>query len=197
MILKIFPQFNYVFFDLRLNKRLGTQSRRRWCETPSRSLLRHCYIVRYLVLMPLYALGPVSLTIFARNLNSMKVTRWCNSTTGHQIATNFCTYHDSTAVVLCTKYWSDHCVRIRKTVMRNFHRIWNAMDKPLLKRAPCPLKSTRYLNYWYTPISKLTRERLNGIWDRRHTWCWLQIYIWCPVLAIRPKSPVHYIISSK
>ena len=31
-----------VFFDPRLNKRLSTQSRRRWFETPSRSLWRHC-----------------------------------------------------------------------------------------------------------------------------------------------------------
>ena len=31
------------FFDLRLNKRLSKQSRRRWFETPSRSLWHHCY----------------------------------------------------------------------------------------------------------------------------------------------------------
>ena len=31
-----------VFFDLRLNKRLSTQSRRRWFEMPSRPLWRHC-----------------------------------------------------------------------------------------------------------------------------------------------------------
>ena len=31
-----------VFFDLRLNKRLGKQSRRWWFETPSRSLWRPC-----------------------------------------------------------------------------------------------------------------------------------------------------------
>ena len=31
-----------VFFDLRLNKRLSKQSRRRWFETPSRSLWRNC-----------------------------------------------------------------------------------------------------------------------------------------------------------
>ena len=30
------------FFDLRLNKRLSKQSWGWWCETPSRSLLRHC-----------------------------------------------------------------------------------------------------------------------------------------------------------
>ena len=33
-----------VFFDLRLNKRLSKQSRRRWLETTSRSLWRHCNI---------------------------------------------------------------------------------------------------------------------------------------------------------
>ena len=31
-----------MFFDMRLNKLLGKQSRRRWFETPSRSLWRHC-----------------------------------------------------------------------------------------------------------------------------------------------------------
>ena len=35
----------HVFFDLRLNKRLSKQSRRRWFETPSRSLWRHCNVV--------------------------------------------------------------------------------------------------------------------------------------------------------
>ena len=33
-----------VFFDLRLNKRLSKQSRRRWFETPSRLLFRHCNV---------------------------------------------------------------------------------------------------------------------------------------------------------
>ena len=32
-----------VFFDLRLNKLLSKKSRRRWFETPSRSLWLHCY----------------------------------------------------------------------------------------------------------------------------------------------------------
>ena len=34
-----------VFFDLRLNKWLSKQLRRRWFETPSRSLWRHCNVV--------------------------------------------------------------------------------------------------------------------------------------------------------
>ena len=39
-----------VFFDLRLNKWLSKQSRRRWFETPSRSLWRHCDGKLYCVL---------------------------------------------------------------------------------------------------------------------------------------------------
>ena len=38
-----------VFFDLRLNKRLSKQSRRRWFETPSRSLWRHCNMLSIIV----------------------------------------------------------------------------------------------------------------------------------------------------
>ena len=34
-------RYFYVFFDLRLNKRLSKQSRRWWLDTPSRSLWRH------------------------------------------------------------------------------------------------------------------------------------------------------------
>ena len=32
----------HLFFDLRMNKRLGKHSRRRWFESPLRSLWRHC-----------------------------------------------------------------------------------------------------------------------------------------------------------
>ena len=59
-----------------------------------------------------------------------------NSVAGHQIATNFCTCHDSTAVVPCAKFCSDHSIRLEMRVKRNFHRIWNAMEKPLVKRGP-------------------------------------------------------------
>ena len=38
-----------VFFDLRLNQRLSKQSRRRWFETPSRSLWHHCNDISFSV----------------------------------------------------------------------------------------------------------------------------------------------------
>ena len=40
----------WVFFDLRLNKRLNKQSRRRWFETPSHTLWRDCNVVSYTLL---------------------------------------------------------------------------------------------------------------------------------------------------
>ena len=40
----VMRNFN-VFFDLRLNKRLRKQSRRRWFETPVHSLWRHCNVL--------------------------------------------------------------------------------------------------------------------------------------------------------
>ena len=80
--------------------------------------------------------GPVLLTFFVRNLNSMEISPCCYSVAGHTIATNFCTCHDSTAAVPCTKFCSDHCIKIEVRVKQNFHRIWIAMEKPLVKRAP-------------------------------------------------------------
>ena len=73
---------------------------------------------------------------FCRNSNSIETSPCCNSVAGHQIATNFCTCHDSTAVVPCTKLCSGHCIRIEMRVKRNFHGIWIAMEKPLVKRGP-------------------------------------------------------------
>ena len=87
--MKIFPpnQVNFMFDD----------------AGPSEDLWIRHYWFR-LLLVPYFTLkhilGPVSLTIFARNSNSMEISPCCNSVAGHQIATNFCTCHDSTAVAI-------------------------------------------------------------------------------------------------
>ena len=59
-----------------------------------------------------------------------------NSVAGHQITTNFLTFHYSTAVVPCTDFCSDHGIRAEVRVKRIFHWIWIAMEKPLVKRCP-------------------------------------------------------------
>ena len=60
-----------VFFDLRLNKRLSKQSRRRWFETPSCSLWRHCnaltiYIVLGVALSIRYHIISVRIQVVIR-----------------------------------------------------------------------------------------------------------------------------------
>ena len=65
----------------------------------------------------------------------MENSSCCNPVAGHQIATNFCTCH-STAVVPCTKFCSNHCIRFVLREKRNFQRIWIAMKKTLVKWGP-------------------------------------------------------------
>ena len=71
----------------------------------------------------------------------MEISPCHNSVAGHQIATNFCTCHDSTAVVPCAKFCSDHCIRIEMRA----NRIWIAMEKPLVKRAPGHCQPVSYI----------------------------------------------------
>ena len=52
-----------VFFDLRPNKRLSKHSRRRWFDTPSRSLWRHCNVLFY----PLVAIRWFNMTYEVEN----------------------------------------------------------------------------------------------------------------------------------
>ena len=88
----------------------------------------------------------------ARKSNSIETSRCRNAVVGHHIATNICTCHDSTAVVPCTKLCSDHGIRVEVRVKRNFHRIWIAMEKPLVKRGPDPiLKFSHPVPVLYSP----------------------------------------------
>ena len=85
-------------------------------------------------------LGPISLTIFHHNSNSMEISFSCNSITGDHIATKFGTCHDSPAVVPCAKYCSDHYIIIWMRANWNFHHIWIVMEKLLVKWAPGPIR---------------------------------------------------------
>ena len=68
-------------------------------------------------------LGPVSLTTFTRNSNSMETSPCCNSVAGNYNTS--CTCHDSTSVVSYTKFCSDHCIKIEVRVKGNWNRAWN------------------------------------------------------------------------
>ena len=57
------------------------------------------------------------------------------------IATKFCTWHDSCAVVACAKFCCDLMASKGITASRNFHWIWIADKKSLVKRAPAYILS--------------------------------------------------------
>ena len=52
------------------------------------------------------------------------------------IATKFCTWHDSCAVVACANISCDLMASNGVMARRSFHRIWIAGKKPLVKQAP-------------------------------------------------------------
>ena len=78
---------------------------------------------------------PVSQTIFPHNSNLME-TSSCNSITGHQITTIFCTWHDSTTVVSCAKFCGNHFLQIALRAKQSFHWIWISVEKALWKWTP-------------------------------------------------------------
>ena len=61
-----------VFFDLRLNKRLSKQSRRRWFGTPSRPLWRHCNVI-----LGHLSPGSVHFALILYNLTSQRPNVLC------------------------------------------------------------------------------------------------------------------------
>ena len=81
-------------------------------------------------------LGPVSLTVFHRNSNSMEISFNSHLHSNTVIATKCCTWHDSCAVVTCAKICCNLMASNRITARRSFHRIWIVGKKSLVKRAP-------------------------------------------------------------
>ena len=59
------------------------------------------------------------------------------------------------AVVSCTKFCSDHCVGIEARVKQNFHRIWMAIENPLVKCAAVLISSHRPISAY----SMTTKEK--------------------------------------
>ena len=91
-----------VFFDLRLKQQLSKQWRRRWFETPSRSLWRHCTEQQ-----SCGDLAPVPLSIFRSNSKFDESSERSSFKYTQPITTIFCTRHDSDTVVTCAKYRCD------------------------------------------------------------------------------------------
>ena len=97
--------------------------------------------------------GPFQSGLFARNSNLRETSP---SMTGHRIATFFCPCHDNTAVVPCTKFSIDHCVRIEVRVKRNLPSNFNCDEENVNETNPD--------QKWSPPvIAKLRRRVLHPI----------------------------------
>ena len=77
---------------------------------------------------------------FRRYQNSLKIFVWCLSISNHQVASNICAYHNSTAVASYAKQ--------NRTVFQNldtgkaiFHRIWSRLPSQAQTQAA-------YLENW-------------------------------------------------
>ena len=79
------------------------------------------------------------------NSNLMDNFFYCNSITGKQITTKFCTCHDSCAVMTCAKYCSDCFIIVGMRAWQEYHWIWILIEKQLVKFALEIPKATRAL----------------------------------------------------
>ena len=64
----------------------------------------------------------ISLKNYIHHLNSMKITFWCNSILGHQIATQFCTCHNSQVLRACAQVCRHHIATI--WIIQKQHLFW-------------------------------------------------------------------------
>ena len=136
-------------------------------------------------------LRPISLMIFFYH-NSYLVENLCNcnSSTGHQITTKFCTCHDSCAVVSCGKFCSDRFVWIWMRAIWNFHGIW--CQKLLVGHAPswflsvsCVMPSSHQdvlspIPSWQLSLPSLLISVMSGM-----------LAVFVAILAAHTDSPQH------
>ena len=101
-------------------------------------------------------LVPISLMNFNDNSNFMGDSSIFNSITDYHIATNFCTWHNSIAVVSCAKLCSNHFIRIWIRSKWNVHYIWIMMQNLLVK--------------W---TKRLGKEEVVSLWRHVEHSCWV------------------------
>ena len=87
--------------------------------------------------------GPVSLTVFPSQLKFGGNLFYSHLDSNAVIATQFCTWHDSCAVVACAKMCCNLIASSGITARRSFHRIWNE-------------GKIRYWNGRSTPVAPFT-----------------------------------------
>ena len=103
--------------------------------------------------------APFLKRFFHCNSNSMEISFHSHHDYDTMIATNFCAWQDSCAVVACAKICCDLMTSNGITPRRSFHRIWIAGKKSLVKQAHmmawCRTAAIHYLNQCGLIISEV------------------------------------------
>ena len=93
-------------------------------------------------------LQTISLPIFTQNSNLMDNSLGINVVLGHHIATNFCTWHDSIAVMPCAKFYSKKSVYLdtneKDWSLNQIWILWNLWNRFLAKTVSCDKWKMRY-----------------------------------------------------
>ena len=74
-------------------------------------------------------LRTIALKILRHNSNSIIISLYSDPNLQKMITSRFCTWHDSNAVVACTKTCSDLSTRNKVSAKRSFHEIWIVLEK--------------------------------------------------------------------
>ena len=138
--------------------------------------------------------GPFHERSFHRILNSMENWFKCCIMVMYHNTTKSCTCHESTAVVPCAKFHSNH---FRITSMRlewNFHRIWITMEKSFVKWASgarftndiLPAIQTRWkLRLAVIPLLAIRSQQIFAHATTAQLSCHVQNFVAITVLASR------------
>ena len=86
------------------------------------------------------------------NSNSTEISIQSHLDSNTAIATNFCTWHDSCAVVACANICCDLMASNGITARQRFHRIWIAGTKSTVKRGPGLTRSNPHTGLYLSRI---------------------------------------------
>ena len=120
---------------------------------------------------------------FTKDCLLLSINRWkihiANSTSGHQIATMFWTWHGSTAPVPWAKLCSDLFIRMRMRAKRNTHRIWIANFSNHFLHF-CKNRGVSFLAAKLRNKTSVTPIH-SAVIGSRFDWIWTQYPLWPPL----------------
>ena len=185
-----------VFFDLSLNKRLSKQPRRRWFETPSRSLWRHSNGTAYFQMCSGYiyghwAIGQGSCMVFIR-ISRRKILKQISRKLYSLLEVRLLE-HKRSFSIYCVVF-TGHITNISADIKFIAHYV----DSDHVSRVLAN-ERRRYIcnvfSHWPRPCSRDLSSYINkNDFDARHRWKWKNVtLLFCNVWSVY--TTVTYLIA--